>query len=187
MNLRFLPNLISILRILLVAPVAWFILQHDYALALVIFIVAGVSDGVDGYLARRFSWVTPLGKMLDPIGDKLLMVTAYLLLGLQQLLPLWLVILVIMRDVIILGGTAIYRYVVGAYHIDPLWVSKLNTVLQILLVVLIMFGQAFWSLPLWIVDAMIIAVATTTIASGYAYVSVWGKQAWQHNRQGEKQ
>jgi len=103
--LRNLPNLISAARIVLVAPVVWYILQEEYSLALLLFVIAGVSDGIDGYLAKRFHWQSRLGSILDPIADKLLIVSSYAAVTWMELIPLWLWLCVLARDVIIVSGS----------------------------------------------------------------------------------
>ncbi len=177
MNKRDIPNLISILRIILVVPIAYFLWSQNYLIALLLFLIGGLSDGLDGFLARRYKWETELGVILDPMGDKLMMLTAYLLLGWQNLLSWWLVSLVIFRDLIIVLGTLLYRKFIGEAKLKPLFISKLNTVFQILLVLLIMFSQVI-NLNSLIVDSILWLVVVTTIMSGYAYIDEWGRRAW---------
>jgi len=179
MMLHHLPNLISVFRIILVWPVVQCLLSEQYVLAWWLFVVAGMSDGVDGYLARRFDWRSELGTMLDPIGDKLLMVSSYLVLGWLAQLPVWLVVLVILRDVIIVGGVMIYQRITGDKIIEPLYISKINTVVQILLVVVVIFSLAYWALPDLLTQLLIYLVAITTFTSGVSYVVVWSRRA--HN------
>ena len=177
MNKRDIPNIISILRIILVAPIAYFLWQQNYLVALSLFFIGGLSDGLDGFLARRYKWETELGVILDPMGDKLMMLCAYLLLGWHHLLPWWLVSLVILRDLIIVVGTLLYRQFIGDAKLKPLFISKLNTVFQILLVLSVMFSQVinFSSL---ITDGFLWLVVVTTLMSGYAYINKWGRRAW---------
>lgn len=178
MNLRQLPNLISVLRILLVLPVVWALLRGDYHVALILFLIAGLSDGLDGYLARHYGWITRLGGLLDPLGDKLLMVSSYLTLGWIEALPGWLVGTVIARDGIIVSGTLLYRWLIGPVKAEPLLISKLNTVLQITLVLLVILSLAGWlQLPL-LVKGLIYLVFVTTVMSGISYVTLWSYRAW---------
>jgi len=178
-NLRQLPNLISILRILLVVPVVWSLLQGAYTTALILFLIAGLSDGLDGYLARRYQWITRLGGFLDPLGDKLLMVCGYLTLGWIGALPGWLVGTVIARDVIIVLGTLAYRWLIADVEAQPLLISKLNTGLQILLVLLVILSLAGgFELP-GLLGVLIYLVFITTVMSGASYVTLWGYRAWQ--------
>lgn len=177
MKKRDTPNLISILRIILVIPIAYFLWEQNYLTALILFLIGGLSDGLDGFLARRYKWESDLGVILDPMGDKLMMLTAYLLLGWNLLLPWWLVSLVILRDLIIVFGTLLYRKFIGKAKLKPLFISKLNTVFQILLVLIVMISQVINLTPL-IVDSILYLVVITTLMSGYAYINEWGRRAW---------
>ena len=177
MNKKDIPNIISILRIVLVAPITYFLWHQNYSIALLLFLIGGLSDGLDGFLARRYKWETELGVILDPMGDKLMMLSAYLLLGWYHLLPWWLVSLVIFRDLIIVVGTLLYRKFVGEAKLKPLFISKLNTALQILLVLSVMFSQMI-TLNLLIIDSLLWLVVVTTLMSGYAYINEWGRRAW---------
>jgi len=183
-NKRDIPNIISILRIVLVAPITYFLWYENYLIALLLFFIGGLSDGLDGFLARRYKWETELGVILDPMGDKLMMLSAYLLLGWHHLLPWWLVGLVILRDLIIVIGTLLYRKFIGEAKLKPLFISKLNTVLQILLVLSVMFSQVI-TLNLLIIDSLLWLVVVTTLMSGYAYTNEWGRRAW-HILKGNK-
>lgn len=178
MKKRDIPNIISLLRIALVVPIAYYLWYQNYSIALLLFLIGGFSDGLDGFLARRYNWQSDLGVILDPMGDKLMMTASYLLLGWHNVLPWWLVILVILRDVIIVSGTLLYKRFVGEAKLKPLFISKLNTVCQILLVLLSMLSQVI-SLPFDIVNSMMWIVVVTTLLSGYAYINEWGRRAWQ--------
>ena len=171
------PNLISILRIVLVIPIAYYLWNQQYFIALTLFLIGGLSDGLDGFLARRYKWETPLGVILDPMGDKLMMLVAYLLLGWHNLLPLWLVGLVILRDSIIVLGTLLYRKYVGEAKLKPLFISKLNTACQILLVLIVMLAEVI-KLELIFIESLLWIVTITTLLSGYAYINEWGRRAW---------
>ena len=184
MTKKDIPNIISIVRIVLVVPITYYLWSQNYLVALLLFLVGGLSDGLDGFLARRYHWETELGVMLDPMGDKLMMLSAYLLLGWHSLLPWWLVILVISRDLILVFGTLLYRKFVAVAKLKPLYISKLNTVFQILLVLIIMFSQVI-TINQLIVDSILWLVAITTVMSGYAYINEWGNRAW-HTLKGNK-
>lgn len=175
--LRNLPNLITGLRILLIPPFLWLLLQGSHGAALVLFVLAGVSDGVDGFLARRFGWHSRLGALLDPAADKLLMVCAYLALGWLGALPWWLVGMVLLRDGIIVAGALAYYRLFGVYEMEPLRVSKLNTALQIVLVLTALWALAFGGVPSALLHWLIYAVGLSTLASGSAYVWVWSRRA----------
>ena len=181
MNARDIPNLISILRILLVAPTVYYLLKHDYEMALILFFVAGASDGIDGLLARHFNWQTRLGAILDPIGDKLLLVSCFLVLGWLAHLPSMLIVLVILRDLIIVIGAVSYHMFIEDISIEPVMISKINTVLQISLVVLVIFSMSELAMsklihPLMI-EYLIWLVYGSTLASGIVYIYSWGKKA----------
>ncbi len=177
MRARSLPNIISTLRILLVPPVVLTMLEQRWGVALPLFLIAGLSDGLDGYLARRYHWTSRLGAILDPIGDKLLMVSSYLVLGWLAILPWWLVGLVIFRDVVIMAGTVIYRYLIGVVEFEPILLSKINTVCQILLVTLTLCVLAGLEILAGLQILLIYIVLVTTVSSGIAYVVLWGRRA----------
>lgn len=179
MNLRQLPNVISVLRILLVVPVVWSLLHSNYLAALILFLIAGLSDGLDGYLARRYQWITRLGGFLDPLGDKLLIVSSYLTLGWIGVLPLWLVSAVIIRDGIIVAGTLAYRWLIDDVEAEPILISKINTALQLLLVVLVILSLAQLNDVHLLIRAMMYLVFVTTVMSGVSYMVLWGYRAWQ--------
>jgi cardiolipin synthase len=182
MRARDLPNLITVFRFLLVPPVVWLLLSDRSAAALVVFGVAGASDGIDGYLAKRFNWSSDLGALLDPLADKLLLVCSFVTLGYLGWIPYWLVALVILRDLVIVAGALGYHYFIEQLIAEPSWASKLNTVAQILLVLAVMFTQGIQELPpLWI-DILLYSVLVTTIWSGVGYVWTWGRRAW-HKRE----
>jgi cardiolipin synthase len=172
-----LPNIISTLRILLVPPVVLTMLEQRWGVALPLFLIAGLSDGLDGFLARRYHWTSRLGAILDPIGDKLLMVSSYLVLGWLAILPLWLVVLVILRDLVIMTGTVIYRYIIGIVEFEPILLSKINTVCQILLVTITLCLLAGLEILAGLQTLLIYIVLVTTISSGVAYVILWGRRA----------
>lgn len=174
-RLRHLPNLISALRIVLVAPLLAAIAARRDEAALAIAIVAGVSDGLDGYLARRFRWQSRLGSILDPVADKLMLVGAMLVLCWTQAAPLWLVVLVVARDAVIAAGVLAWYLVFRRFDAHPSWISKVTTVAQIGYVLLVLASHAF-GLHLPLVAAAWI-VAAVTLASGLDYVVRWGRLA----------
>lgn len=179
--MRHLPNIISFARIILVFPTAYFLSMHQYIDAMIVFFIAGLSDGLDGFLARRYSWQSKLGAIVDPIGDKLLMMTTYFMLGYLQQLSIALVILVIARDLIIVIGAIVYRVLFGHIEMKPMLLSKINTACQILLVGLFIYKLS--ELPysdlisLTILDAIVYIVFVTTSLSGLAYIVVWWKKS----------
>jgi cardiolipin synthase len=177
-KLRHIPNILTAFRFLLVPPVVLLMLKDEFMPALVLFAVAGFSDAVDGFLARRYHWTSRIGGLMDPLADKLLMVSSYLTLGWLGLLPVWLVALVIVRDLVIVTGAVIYNARIERVEATPSVVSKLNTLAQILLVLSVLFSQAFVALPGWWIDGLIYGVLVTIIWSGAGYVWTWGRRAW---------
>jgi cardiolipin synthase (CMP-forming) len=168
-----LPNLITIARILIVPVTIWLIVSGEYALAFLAFLAAGVSDGVDGFIAKRFDLRTELGAYLDPLADKLLLVSIYVSLGVQQLMPAWLVILVASRDVLIVGAVILSWVMKNPVELKPSMVSKANTVGQILLA-----GSVLGVLGLKLhAEGLLIAgyagVAALTVISGTLYMLGW--------------
>ncbi len=178
MTRRDLPNLISVLRIVLVVPVTLLLWQERFTEALYLFALAGFSDALDGYLAKRYGWTSWLGGLLDPLADKLLLVACYFTLGWLGLLPVWLVAAVLARDLIIVAGATAYHFWIARLEADPTLLSKLNTLAQIVLVLAVVFNQAVVStvlLPL--TDALVYIVACTTLLSGTWYVVSWSRRA----------
>lgn len=172
---RHLPNAISALRIVLVAPLLVAILAQRWELALLIAVVAGVSDGLDGYLARHCHWQSRLGSMLDPIADKLMLVGCMLALMWMHAVPRWLVVLVVARDAVIGLGALAWQRVLHHFESRPSWLSKTNTVAQIGFVLLVLAVRAYgWHEP---VRVAVWVVAVLTTASGIDYVVRWGLAA----------
>lgn len=172
-GLQHLPNLITIARIGLVPVLILLLKDRSYDLALAVFVIAGVSDALDGFLAKRFGLQTHLGAVLDPAADKLLLVCSYVMLTLLGDIPFWLTLAVASRDVLIVGGYLLYTSQAGPVRMRPSWISKLNTLLQIALVCLILAERAAgveWPAP---VTAMIYGVLVTTVASGLHYLWSW--------------
>ncbi len=170
------PNVISLARLLCVPATVWLMLSGRVEAAFWLFLGAGASDAVDGYLAKRFNWKTPLGAFLDPMADKALLVCIYVLLGAKGMLPDWLVGLVVLRDVMILGGAAIIMRTGVPIRIQPLWVSKVNTLLQILLAAYVLAQNGF-ALPDGVVMRILVAAVTvSTLVSGFAYLIKWGRR-----------
>lgn len=164
-------------RLLLIVPVVMLLLQREFAAALLVFTVAGASDAMDGYLARRYGWMTPLGGVLDPLADKAMMVSSFVVLTWLELVPVWLLAAVVVRDVVIVFGALAYNYLVEKVRAKPSWISKLNTLLQIILVMALMFDQGVMPLPEPGVQLLMAAVATTVVLSGVDYIWTWGVRA----------
>ena len=169
------PNSITIARILLVPLTVWLLISSAYDAAFLVFVAAGVSDGVDGYIARRTKTQSALGAYLDPLADKALMVSSYATLGMIKAIPAWLVLLVITRDVLIVGGVLLAWLLDQPLRIKPLLLSKLNTVVQISYVGIVLGVLALsWDAAVALQLAAL-AVALTTILSGAQYLYAWVK------------
>ncbi len=177
MTFSWLPNAISLLRIALVAPILLLILQGDYGWALALFIIAGFSDGLDGYLAVRFGWTTRLGGLLDPAADKLLITGMFITLAVTQHIPVWLAAIVILRDLVIVGGAMAYNFLVKPVPGEPTRISKLNTALQMLFVLFVL-SRAGFSWPDKITITVLGAsILVTVVISGVDYVWSWSRRA----------
>lgn len=172
--LPLLPNAITLSRIALVPVFILLAKDQDYLPALLVFGVAGVSDGLDGFIARHYNLRTRLGAILDPVADKTLLVSAYVMLSFLGHLPFWLVLSVVFRDVLIVGGYIVYTLAFGSVRMQPSLLSKANTFMQVLLVVAVLVQLAH-VLPLapWL-DFLIYMTLGTTIASGVHYLWSWG-------------
>jgi cardiolipin synthase len=168
------PNLITLGRILLVPIVVWAIATPGAMwIAFVLFVVAGVSDAVDGFLAKRFGMTTELGAYLDPLADKALIVSIYLTLGVNGFIPRWLVIMVVSRDILIVGGIMLSWVMDNPLKIKPLLVSKLNTAAQILFACVVL-GSLGFDLQVDTLKVVLMGlVAALTLLSVAAYVAEW--------------
>jgi len=182
MKLRHLPNLITALRIVLVLPLAWSLLQHDFDIALLLVFVAGASDALDGFLAKQYGWTSALGSVLDPLADKLLLVVTFLSLGYLALVPAWLVVAVLARDIVIVTGGIAYYISIGRFDMAPTLISKLNTLMQLVLVFGIVLAQVFDFPRMWMVEIGWWIVLATTLLSGLDYVWTWGRSAMRESK-----
>jgi len=179
-NYRFIPNLITVIRIILVAPIIWFLTQHEFTTALILFAVAGASDALDGFLARRFHWQSWLGSVLDPLADKLLQVSSYIALAWMGYIPLWLVVTIVLRDLVIILGAFIYHHRITAFEAEPSLMSKFNTFAQIVLILMVVLHVGLYALPELLLQGMIYLVFFTTLYSGIDYVYRWAHRAVKH-------
>lgn len=169
-----LPNAITLARLLAVPAAVWLVVRGWYDAALWLFLLAGLSDAVDGWLARRLGQVSRLGSLLDPVADKALLVSVFISLGVRDLLPAWLVILVVFRDALIVSGWLLGQILMpSAQPIRPHWTSKLNTCVQLLFAAGVLAMLA-WQFRVPALDDVAYAiVAATTVVSGGVYVVVW--------------
>jgi cardiolipin synthase len=167
------PNALTLVRIVLVPLLVWLIVTHEMTAAFLVFVLAGLSDAADGYLAKRFRWHTELGAYLDPIADKVLLVSIYLTLGLTNHLPVWLVIAVVSRDILIIGAFILSWMLSRPITVYPLLVSKANTLAQLVLASLVLAElglglglEPFVTICIWITGAL-------TILSATVYLWIW--------------
>lgn len=167
------PNLISIVRLALVPYIVLTLLDERAALAFGLFVAVGISDGVDGFIARRFNQQTELGAYLDPLADKALLMSMFVVLGYLGQLPIWLVIAVLTRDILILAGVLVAFVLGNPVEIKPLMVSKVNTAAQIVLVSLALAASAFTFDPGIFQTLLIWTCAALTVTSAFAYFAAW--------------
>jgi cardiolipin synthase len=169
-----LPNLISLARLLMVPLNIWLMVIGEWKPAFALFCTAGLSDAVDGFIARRFGAETRLGRYLDPVADKCLLVAVFVTLGLQDAVPVWLVILIVSRDLMIVGGVLLFYVLNHPFEERPLVSSKINTGVQIVLAALVMAGLAFEipHIALYI-EVLVIVAGVTAMVSGSAYLIDW--------------
>jgi cardiolipin synthase (CMP-forming) len=168
-----LPNLITLGRILSVPVMVWAIASGQMLIAFALFLAAGVSDAVDGFLAKRFGMASELGAFLDPLADKVLIVSVYVALGISEALPRWLVILVVSRDLMIIGAVILSWLVGRPVPLKPLFVSKVNTAAQIALAGLVLASLGLHFGADWLLMLTSAAVAILTLWSVAAYVREW--------------
>lgn len=167
------PNILTLSRIA-AAPVLILLLRDEnYELAVVLFVLAGITDGLDGWIAKRYGFTSQLGARLDPLADKTIILSAYIMLAILGDLAFWLVMLVIFRDLIIVGGYLVLTTLDGQVQMQPTMTSKINTVAQIVLVIAVLSENTSWLSTQFIGFWMTYAVAVLTIVSGAQYVWVW--------------
>ncbi|TQV77084.1 CDP-alcohol phosphatidyltransferase family protein [Aliikangiella marina] len=174
MNLSFLPNLITIIRIILLVPLSYLLVHEEYTTALIIFVVAGASDALDGFLAKHFSWVSRFGAILDPLADKALLVLTMAILTYNGVISWLLLTVVFARDISIVLGGYYYHYRLGPFEMQPSYLSKFNTFVQILLVSSYLISLGYRQLPGLYIDTLVLLTYFTTVSSGIHYVWVWG-------------
>jgi len=171
------PNIISIGRLLAVPVTIWLILDGAILAAFWLFVAAGISDALDGFLAKRFDMETELGAYLDPLADKALLVSVYITMGIEGQIADWLVIMVVFRDALIIGGAIVFQTITQSLSMEPLFISKVNTLAQIVLAATVLGSYGF-SVDLgFFLNMMVAIVALTTCLSGFFYVVKWTDKA----------
>lgn len=181
-KLHYLPNVLTFLRLILTPIILVFFAKNEFKWAFYLVMLAGFTDGLDGYLAKRYRWQTALGAFLDPLADKLLLVGLFLAMAYYQLLPSWFVALVIFRDWLIMGGAIAIHCRYHQLVIQPLMLSKINTLLQILLCLFVLAQNAFFpntSSALYSLRILMIIVTMTTVGSGALYMVTWWRRVTQ--------
>ncbi|MDP6374794.1 MAG: CDP-alcohol phosphatidyltransferase family protein [Pseudomonadales bacterium] len=179
------PNIITIARILLVGPIAWLLWETRYVDVFILVFIAGLSDALDGVLARHFGWMSRFGAVMDPVADKLLVLVAFVIFFLQGHIPTWLVLIVVLRDVVIMGGAGVYWLWFHELELSPTFISKINTALQIVLLLLLLVELcAFTTISAWaglVVDPWgFYLLAVLALMSGGDYVITWSGKAWRN-------
>jgi cardiolipin synthase len=177
--LKHIPNALTGFRLLLIVPFLICLYHQEYVSAFYLYLFAGFTDGLDGWLARYFHWQSHLGSFIDPLADKLLVASSFISLALIGSLPWWLVILVFLRDLTIsMGVLAWYWLIQRELYLKPTFLSKINTTLQLGLVTLCLFELAFYQLtPSYLIPTLITLTAFTTGVTYLHYVWVWGRKA----------
>ena len=176
------PNAMTILRMLLLIPLGYLMLEGQWLWVFWIFFAAGLSDLLDGALARHFHWESPLGSFIDPMADKVLCGGIVLLLAWLEILPIWVTVLVVVRELLIVGGMGVYRILFGSVEADPLLVSKINTGVLIAVLGLVLSQLAHIPFIKPLADLILDPwgyglLAVLLVVSGSTYVVVWGRRA----------
>ena len=179
------PNAITVARIVLVVPTGWLMWQGSYGQALVLMAIASASDALDGWLARHFGWTSHFGAAMDPVADKLLIGTLFVVFWMQGHIPTWLGAIVIARDVLILVGAGIYRWLFEKIDFAPTFVSKANTTMQIVMLLLLLvelcqFGWLSRVASVLVDPYCFWILALLGLSSGIDYVITWGLRAWRN-------
>ena len=172
-----LPNAISLARICAVPVIIWLIINDRMTAAFWLVLAAAVSDAADGAIAKQFNMTTELGGYLDPIADKALLVCTYIAMGLQGYLPMWLVIGVVFRDIVIIGGAMSYHILTDSLTMHPIKISKINTAAQLILAVEVLASEGLGYSIDGVRDVLIMVVALTTLLSGASYIMIWTRKA----------
>ena len=173
-----LPNVICLIRVALIWPIVAALHTQQHLAALALFVTAAVSDGLDGYLAKRFGWTSELGKALDPLADKLLLVAVFVAAAWLGIVPWWLTAAVVARDVMIGLGALVFRIWFGPLHGRPTRISKINTGSQLLYLTGVLFSAAVGFPPREILDALAVITFVTIVLSGYQYLAIFTRRVW---------
>lgn len=168
----YIPNLLTLARIGMVPWLVVLLQEQQFLWSLLVFIIAGLTDALDGYIAKKFNAQTRLGALLDPLADKALLVCSYIMLSVMEMIPFWLMVVVVFRDVVIVGGYLLVVLFFGFVEMQPLKISKLNTFAQIAFIIVVLAALAFgYDLGL-LVPILSYCVLITSVSSGLAYVYI---------------
>jgi cardiolipin synthase len=176
--MRHLPNIICLVRIALIVPLLQAMVAGEQARILVLFSIAAVSDALDGYLAKRFQWTSDLGRVLDPMADKLLLMSVFITAAWLDIAPWWVATVAVARDLVIGVGALIFRLWFGPLRGRPTIISKINTGMQILYLLAVILASAIQLPPREVLDALAVVMVLTTVASGLDYVSRFVRRAF---------
>lgn len=174
---KYLPNTLTTLRLLLTIPICVFILRAQYGVVLGLIFFAGFSDLIDGWLARRLNALSRYGAVVDPMSDKALLIGSYICLAIVGLIPQWVALVVVARDLVIVSGALAYHWLIGRYDMSPSLWGKLCTLVQVGFVLMVVIQQVAPVFPAAAFRAGLWLLLAVTLISGGNYVSVWGKRA----------
>lgn len=172
------PNAISCLRIALIWPFLTSLLNQNYEMAFIVFAIAGLSDGLDGYVARRFDWTSRLGRFFDAIADKLLLLTSFIALVYLNKLPLWVISILISRDIYIMIGACVYYCLFNKLDLKPSFIGKVSISLQIILIFLLLFEVVFSALPQLLIQLVIVVIIISALISLLDYLYAWSRKTY---------
>lgn len=168
---------------LLVLPVAWLLARQEYRWTLWVFAIAAFTDGLDGFLAKRCGWTSKLGKILDPLADKILLVGVFIALAFVSVVPVWLAVTAVTRDLVITAGAITYNSLYGDPQGHPTWISKLNTLGQVGYILLVVGSKVVVAIPGELLTLAGALVFVTTVVSGIDYVLTYSSKALAASRQ----
>lgn len=180
-SVKQIPNMLTTLRMLLAIPIYFLIINNEFSMVLWLAFIAGVTDGFDGWLARKLEAVSRYGAVMDPLSDKVLMVFSYVAFTVVGLIPLWFMVLIALRDILIVTGALLYHKKFGRYEMAPSITGKMSTFFQILFGLLLIVKQIYAGLPLAILNTIFISVVIMIFVSGFNYLFVWGRRALHQN------
>ncbi|MEP7311162.1 MAG: CDP-alcohol phosphatidyltransferase family protein [Pseudomonadota bacterium] len=178
--MRHIPNLICLFRIVLIVPLVIAMRDAEHQRVILLFLLAAVSDGLDGYLAKRYNWTSDLGRFLDPLADKLLLMTVFITAAWLDIAPWWLTAAAVARDVVIGVGALIYKLWFGPLNGRPTLISKINTGMQLAYLLAVILTSASGFPPREIIDALAVVVLITIVLSGADYVGRFARRAFAH-------